>query len=96
MICSDGFILTGRWSMPTNMFLVFVCSVAATKVCDFIALLMHPEFATWSKPKKLLAVIFHPLMPAFIHVEEVFHTYRVAQKKMLAKFSEDRSVWGDT
>ena len=79
MTSGDGFILTGRWSMPTKMFLVFVSSVVATKVSDLIALLMHPEFATWSKAKKILAVTLHPFMPAFIHAEEVFHTQKVSK-----------------
>ena len=76
---SDGFILTGRWSMPSNMFLAFVSSVVATKICDFIALVRHPEFTTWSKVKRFLAMVFHPLIPAFIHVEKVFHVHKITK-----------------
>ena len=92
MTSSNGFILFGRWSLPTQMFLVFVCSLAATKICDLLTLVMHPVFAKWNRTKKFLATTLLPLLPAFIHVEDVLHAHKVAK---MAESIEMRQVAKD-
>ena len=89
MTSSEGFIMTGRWSLPTRMFLVFVSSVAATKICDLITLIRHPQFAMWTRTKKFLSIALWPFIPAFIYSEEVWYSYKLTNTANKIEASQD-------
>ena len=56
----------GNGSFPQSMFLTLVASIVATEVLNLASLILNPEFSSWGKKKKVLSILFSPLIPAYM------------------------------
>ena len=56
----------GNGSFPQSMFLTLVASIVATEVLNLASLMLNPEFSSWGRKKKVLSILFSPLIPAYM------------------------------
>ena len=73
----NGFHLTGRWGLPSIMFVVTLATFVGTEMTNLISLIMSPVFTKWNWKRRLLSVLFIPLMPAVLILQEVGHSLRI-------------------
>ena len=73
----NGLHLTGRWALPSIMFVVTLASVVGAEIANLISLITNPSFTKWDWKRKLLSALVIPLMPAVLILQEVGHSLRI-------------------
>ena len=88
----NGFHLSGRWGLPSIMFVLTLASVLGAEMANIISLTTNSLFKKWGWGKRLLSVLLIPLMPAVLILEEIGHSFRIKtlSEQVQEQISDDR------